>query len=294
MLNYHKKVIIIKGVLENVSGSVKLVRENDKVKAQVEFITKNANLNDLIWCLSGDSHAVIGETKDVYRYTFELGNGFTFLKGASFCVCDTKSDKILCYGEFGAPCLKKNSVVEYLNNINLKDIKYENKNSKSEYDDEVIATENYYQKEYEKLLLEQIDDVKNKHQEETSKEEIKEQSFSNEKDFSRIENYEYYRKIEDKLNAILNSHESVKNLNDLINGGEFVKINYDKNRCYFVGKIEEDKKPKYICYGVMGEYGKYPENFTENARFIPESEFNAEGLGYYFIFQNVHTGEIIL
>lgn len=293
MVEYCKRIIIVKAVAEMVRGSIKLERENGTVKAHVEFISKNVNLNGLTWCLSGDTHAVIGETKDAYRLSFELDSNFTFVKGASFSICDLKSEKILCYGEYGTPCLKENTVVKYLFNLNLKEIKSENEEIKGEYDDELIATENYYQKGYEELLLEQIDGIKNKNHKETPKKEIKKQPFSNEKGFGCIENYEYYRKIEDKLNLVLKSHEKAKSLNDLIEGGEFVRINYDKNRSYFVGKIEKDNKPKYICYGIMGMYGSYPENFTKNARFIPESEFNVEGVGYYFIFQNVHTGEVI-
>ncbi|MBO5888980.1 MAG: hypothetical protein J6Q58_02445 [Clostridia bacterium] len=293
MADYAKKVIIIKEVLEKVSGSVKLVKENGSVNAQVELVSKKVNLTDLIWCLSGDFNAVIGKTKDVYRFNFIVDSNFSFTNGASFCICDLKSKKMLCYGEFGRPCLNEYTVINYIYNIDLNDKKSEKEDIKSEYDDELIATENYYQNNYEELLFEQIDDVKNKHKEETSKEEIKKQPFSNEKGSCRVENYEYYNRIENKLNEILKNHESITSLNRIIEGGNFVKIKYDKNRSYFVGKIEENKKPKYICYGVSGEYGKYPNGFSSNAHFIPESEFNAEGIGYYFIFQCVHTGEII-
>ncbi len=294
MVNYCKRVIIIKSTTEKVSGSAKLINENGTIKASVELISKSVNLDGYFWCLSGDNHVVIGETIDVYRYTLELDSKFTFLNGASFCICDLKGKKILCYGEYGTPCLRKNTVIEYLSTINFKDKKPEIEEIKSEYDDELIATENYYNREYEELLLEQIDDVKNKHKEETSKKETKDQPFSNEKGTCRVENYEYYKKVEDKLNAILKNHESVFSLNELIDGGEFVKINYDNSRCYFVGKIVKNSKPKYICYGIKERYGNCPEEFIKNAHFIPESEFDYEGFGYYFIFQNVHTGEIIV
>ena len=165
MADYAKKVIIIKEVLEKVSGSVKLVKENGSVNAQVELVSKKVNLTDLIWCLSGDFNAVIGKTKDVYRFNFIVDSNFSFTNGASFCICDLKSKKMLCYGEFGRPCLNENTVINYIYNIDLNDKKSEKEDIKSEYDDELIATENYYQNNYEELLFEQIDDVKNKHKE---------------------------------------------------------------------------------------------------------------------------------
>ena len=99
--------------------------------------------------------------------------------------------------------------------------------------------------------------------------------------------------VREKLNKLLNSHEKITSLNDSVEGGSFVKINYDNYRSYIVGKIEKEGEIKYILYGVKGNFGALPENFHPSAKFIPESEFNLEGLGYYFIFQDGVTGEII-
>ena len=71
-----------------------------------------------------------------------------------------------------------------------------------------------------------------------------------------------------------------------------MKINYDENQSYYVGKIEEENRLKYVCYAVEGRFGVKEKEFEKKARFIPESPFELNGKGYYVIFENAETGEI--
>lgn len=278
MLDYLKRIIIVKekSSSRKVKGSVKIIRERGKVKLVANLIALDSNFNGYAWQLCGDNKTVLKNMENGLTIDMPLDDDFQFFKGASFSIFNKENNEIICYGEYGEPCLKENQI-----------------ENKIDYDDELIATENYYQRENEELLLKQIDGVENKNNEKIEEKEICLPPIFNETDFSRFQNGNYGEMVREKLNKLLNSHEKMTPLNDSVEGGSFVKINYDNYRSYIVGKIEKEGEIKYILYGVQGSFGVFPENFHPSAKFIPESDFNLEGLGYYFIFQDGVTGEII-
>ncbi len=286
MTDYLKKIIIVKekSTRRKVKGSVKIVKEKQKIQLFAELISTDVNFDGYAWQLSGEDKTIRGDMKNALRFDLPLGDDFHFFKGASFCVYNKADNDVLCYGEYGEPYLKEGELITTTENFQVSSVIY---------DDERIATENYYLKENEKLLFEQIEFAQNKNNEKIEKKEIEIPPFFNEKDFGGGENSRYYEKVYDKLEKLLNSHEKITPLNENVEGGNFVKINYDKYRSYIVGKIEKDGNIKYILYGVKGNYGVYPNNFHSNAKFIPESDFDLEGVGYYFIFQDALTGEVI-
>ncbi len=292
-MNYYKRVIIVKEKAPNlkIKGSVRLIKDGD-ITLDGDFIL-NGTLNGYLWCLSGDSESVVGTFDNVCKFTYKLDDNFTFYKGASFSIMDKINKKILCYGESGTPYVDEKSSSKFLEEKYFKGAKkIVDNSSKIEYDDYLIATENYYSKEDEKLLYQQTNRTQNFNKQEEPKKEVTIEPVSNETGFSDCEDFNYYKKVEEKLNDLIKTHEKSKKLSELL-GGEIVKINYDELKEYFVGKILKEGKPKYILYGIRGSYSTIPKNF-ENAHFIPESEFNLEGMGYYFIFQSVHTGEVII
>ncbi len=276
MTDYIKKIIIVKekSLRRKVKGSVKIIKEKRKINFHVELIADDVNFTNCGWKLIGEDKVVTGDMQNLLRFDYPLNDDFHFFKGASFCVYNKTDNDILCYGEYGTPFLEEN-VVE----------------NKTEYDDEIIASENYYQNE--KLLFNQTNFTKNENYEKEQEEEIPFKPFYDEKGFSDIENRFFSERVEKKLTDLFKNHEKIPTLNAVVEGGTFVKINYDDQKSYVVGKIEENNKIKYLLYGVKGCYGAKPEKFYDNAKFIPESEFDLEGEGYYFIFQDGNTGEII-
>lgn len=286
MVDYLKRIIIVKekSTHRKVKGSVKIVKEKSKVKFIAELISADVNFNNYAWQLCGEDKSFSGDMENALRFDVPLDDDFHFFKGGSFCIYNKENKDVLCYGEYGEPCLKESEIIKIAEN------KTENK---IEYDDEIIATENYYQKENEKLLYKQTYNFKNENNEKIEKKEIDFPPFCDEEDFGGFKNRNFAETVKDKINKLIEGHEKITSLNESVEGGSFVKINYDNYRSYIVGKIEDCGTIKYILYGVNGSFGVLPENFHPGAKFIPESEFELEGRGYYFIFQDGKTGEII-
>jgi hypothetical protein len=72
-----------------------------------------------------------------------------------------------------------------------------------------------------------------------------------------------------------------------------VRINYDGDNYYVVGLYLSDSQPKYICYGIPGEFKRKPEGrLKEISRWFPIDFDDKEGSGYWLIFQNPGDGTI--
>ena len=291
MNDYLKKVIILKlvdGSKNTPIGSVKLLRENGEVNMYVELL-KIADYRsiDLYWCVCGENKIAMGELPLAHSFKVKLDCDFLFLNSASFCVYSKCNLDVLAYGNYGENACDLSYIKSYLKTKNEK----ENNENSLCYDDELIANENYYNNDYEKLLHNQIFDFENCAEKENSKTQNASELFYNEACACSQKEYGYYERIKDKLDSLLSSSTPIKELNDIIDGGYFVKIPYDNTRHYAVGKITKNGSVKYVCYGVLGVYGEKP--FNEKSRFIPISLFSNCNSGYYIIFQNASTSEIV-
>lgn len=168
------------------------------------------------------------------------------------------------------------------------------------YDDEAVATENYYgypDVDADSLTVGEEDGQKSVYAGDTA-----ERTYSGEKetgeekeDFgdsfrARSGEPSYYEKIEKELGGIFGKFPEEKSLGQMVAGGRWAKVSYDGEKHYVVGVIEEDGKPRYVCFGVPGKYGKRPAEFTGYCSFIPISPFDLKGDGYWVIFQDAETG----
>ena len=69
---------------------------------------------------------------------------------------------------------------------------------------------------------------------------------------------------------------------------------FSRNKYYTVGVICDEKKPKYICYGVPAESrGEPPDALKGYCSFLPLSVFDLSGKGYWMMFQDAETGECV-
>jgi len=302
MYKYLKRVIILSG--ENfghkIKGSVKLIKDS-KVTFSVEFL-QNLNYNNCYYVIVGDNDIFCEEFSNKLNFTKCLDDNFSFEQGALFMLYKTSPFEVVCYGEYGAPLYDFIKTQEYakkqnIKNYNEKGTTAENcnqttANCSEKYDDECIATQNYYEVENNELLFNQTFFTQCETEKSQNEKETTKTPFFNEKESCRFQNYGYYEKIESKIKNLLNTHESYDKLNKIIPNGKFVKINYDENRIYLVGIIIV-ATVEYICYGVLGEYKNPPNNLKNYWFFIPNDSFNMAGMGHYIIFQNAFTGEII-
>lgn len=181
----------------------------------------------------------------------------------------------------------------------------------NEYDDEAVATQNFY------ALNDQIQDklnllkesgnarLRNENamfdepcKEKTQKGEQTTSSVQDETDFTfraeRSKRPPYYIKVKDELESVLKKFPPEKRLNAMFSDSRWVKINYSGEKYYVVGLVKENGVEKYICYGVPATYSlKPPKELDGVASFIPLSIFNLHGDGYWMMFQDAFNGSCI-
>lgn len=198
-------------------------------------------------------------------------------------------------------------------------VKNENDKIKAEpqcdYDDEAVATENYFS--FEKDELSDLKEIINENGEKENehvraedggavrhgeKEEKKggayrfigedaTESFSGEK---YSEDNPYYLSAKKELDETFEKFPEDFSLKTYFPDSKFVKINYSAGRFYLVGVIKENKREKYICYGVPEKYSeKAPPELEGYCTFIPLSVFDLQGDGYWMMFQDAITGECV-
>ncbi len=196
-----------------------------------------------------------------------------------------------------------------------------NDNQSRQYNDEAIATENYFLREnfYNDNIASTNFNMRNT-QEETT--QFKEDNYEllhkqtscdkangQKRTNSQTNNYnpprdetaesachiknamsEFYRTIKDKIEELFLKSQPIGSLSQLIPDSKWIKSTYKNNGYYVVGIIFANNIPQYIVYGVPGENTVKPKGFQKYAVFIPESFF-CLNKGYWCIFQNAQTGE---
>lgn len=178
------------------------------------------------------------------------------------------------------------------------------------YEDEVVATENYYRKEdVDPLRLTLIEDEQNLHSEtvgETApradppeREEADAQPDPDETDaFRRAQTktpgHGYYQTVRNELEGLFSKYPAEELLERSVEGSRFVKVNYAEGKYYTVGLIRLDGLPRYICYGVPGKYSLHPpKELAGYCSFLPLSLFDLKGDGYWMLYQDADTGDAV-
>ena len=179
------------------------------------------------------------------------------------------------------------------------------------YDDEAVATENYFDlddsinqklktiegKENERLLDE--NDLPNiKVEEETEKDQNCFDRFEDALLESPVGEYTedspYFLDAERELKEIFSKFPPEDSLLRAFPNSKWAKINYSKDKFYVVGLITENEKPKYICYGVPSEYSSTPPKELEDfCSFVPLPFLDKKGDGYWMMFQDAISGDCI-
>ncbi|MBR1983390.1 MAG: hypothetical protein IKA12_01750 [Clostridia bacterium] len=179
-----------------------------------------------------------------------------------------------------------------------------------QFDDEAVATENYYAiDEQINEKLKTLEEQNGRVQPEICNDDYKSQDFTqenkeifigsqiqDERDFSQkySKDFPYYNYAKRELEEIFNKFPIDLSLTKLFPDSTFVRINYSSDKYYVVGVIKENKKEKYICYGVPSPYSeKAPKELEGFCSFIPLSIFETKGDGYFMMFQDAITGECI-
>lgn len=180
------------------------------------------------------------------------------------------------------------------------------------YDDEAVATENYYALDreiYDKT--EQLRNFENEYVrfedglshygsgQKAHKSQGDDNGAQDEGNKCCGEKYSeqnpYYLSVRKELDDMFGKFPEESCLQKLFPGSRWAHINYSAEKYYVVGLVKEEGKEKYICYGIPAPYSETaPAELAPYCSFVPVSLFDMKGDGFWMMFQSAQTGECIL
>lgn len=175
------------------------------------------------------------------------------------------------------------------------------KEVKLDYDDEQIATENYYEIEAEQISKKSLKSTEKENEIETVLEvETSKPCNAEETPSLKDENgcvfegrkADFYEKKREEIEKLFSSRRRVEELEKLLPFSKWVKIDYDSFRHYIVGVI--GSAPDFICYGVPSIYTPTPPSrLCGGCVFLPLNPIRPQGEGYWLFYQDAKSGKIV-
>lgn len=171
------------------------------------------------------------------------------------------------------------------------------------YDDETLATENYYDKEKENNERFKNEEAgtyayaESGNQEQAEKERQNSATNGDAEDVRNpftTDSDGYYFAVKGEIDALFEKYPSDDSLKEVFAYSEWVRVRGEEGKAeYLIGVIYDDMKAKYICYALPAEdKERPPEELREICTFVPSSAFTDKE-GFFVIFQSCSTGECI-
>lgn len=299
---YTKNIAVIKGIKDgfsadggSLSGLIKAEKYGSELIAEVTYLNF-APLSEgrYVCALSDGLHTLVVENGRFEGETeLDTGGGFgalvCFVKGGVFPIASA-----VC-GNFHYAVLGLKSEVERLEN--LKTV-----SKAQEYEDEAIAEDNYFEyednegggavradKKEEKngFKLRQDEAAVGAFQKGPAGSDSLTPEYAA---FNGLAGGVFYEKMKDEIDNIFNTYPAEENLQRLIEGSRWAKIDYGDGKFYVFGVLYSGVNAEYICYGVpTGQSETPPESMKELASFIPLKEGERER-GFWIMYQDAKTG----
>lgn len=172
----------------------------------------------------------------------------------------------------------------------------------SVYDDEEMATENYYREDTQngQELLQKVGGDARAQSTDQSQGEKTRLDASENVDADDVRHpFEtdgdgYYRAVKTEIDELLQKYPADDTLKGAFSCSEWVRVQGEKGAPkYLVGVVWEEGKAKYICYALAAEDKNIPpEEISAVCTFVPVSPFEGSE-GFFVIFQSAATGECI-
>lgn len=315
-MSFEKKVVVLKQVSEGFSstdkplcGICRLETEDEITTAFLSFIGVAAATQGeyFLFILCGDGklfHLRLGRSPRSLTESFSpalyLDKGF----GAGLFFVKDEIPTLVAYRKtenFGKTVKEFKSAV-YESFIDGKKPKkseiFTRKDILKEYDDQAVATVNYYdQKErgkIESLSTENDAFIVGSPTEKTQNQKNSDTSENETGSYSGKSDAPYYLSVKKELDKIFAKFPEEPSLKKIIPESRWAKIHYSKEKYYVVGLVKEKDTEKYICYGVPSPYAETPPDPLKGCSyFVPKSIFKLKGDGFFIMFQDAVTGKCV-
>lgn len=326
-MNFQKKVLVLKQVIDGFSVSDKAVGGIARFERDSGITTFHLSLINLSAIECGGYFAAISFPSRPLQI-FDLGvrpltfnrvlESETSISSPTVALVFIKDDipSVIAYASDDKTSITdfKKSLAEKCLTDRQKKISLKKEPTREpspKYDDEALATENYFEKDKnfnQKISIAQkVNDerISNADACATSASQEKTRTDATRENFLQDEKLDDYRQDytaqstffsakRKEINELFESCESEPTLAKVIPDSRWVKVYYDKNKHYVVGVVKEKGKEKYICYGVPSKYSAYPPSeLASYCSFIPLSIFDLKGDGYWMMFQSAENGECV-
>ncbi len=177
----------------------------------------------------------------------------------------------------------------------------ERETSTSDYNDERLASDNYYkeQESGQELLQETIQNAHSQSatekQDEKTGIDVSENVYAENVLRPFATNPDgYYLSVKGEMDDLMEKYPKDDTLCGAFSCSEWVRVKGEENAPqYLVGVVYDDGKAKYICYALAAEdKDNPPAEIKDVCAFVPASPFE-ESKGFFVIFQSASSGECI-
>lgn len=315
-MGFYKKILVLKQTEErndiankDINGIVRVEKEDDTTTLSLSLLNCSFIANSNYFCsvLFNDNPLVLidlGKKPTSIIKVFYSLKPFTDFSVGIFLVDNTITPIAFSRTDNGEKLYHLKALTEEKINSELFD-------KKIEYNDEAVATEDYYsieEKIKEKVNI--IDEWDNAiKQDENTSGNIESQEnqetrsfgvdcFKDEEEFIQSQNYtdehSYYQSAKAELDELFLKFPLDTSLSQVLPQSKFCRIQYSSNKYYVVGIVFEQEKVKYICYGVPATHSSSPpKELKDFCSFLPRSLFSLQGEGFWVMFQDAITGKCI-
>lgn len=300
---YTKHIAVIKEIKDgfsadggSLSGLVKAEKYGSELSIEVTYLNFAPLTEGRYVCAVSDgvNTLIVENGKFEGSCALDADAGFgalvCYINGGVFPVASA-----VC-GNYGYAVLGIKAEVERLEN--LKTAPREEK-----YEDEAIAEDNYY--EYEDNESGGAVRADKTQEEDGGKVWKDEEAFSAFKEeqngiknkltpeypaFNALTGGIFYEKMKSEIENIFKTYPPEENLEALIEGSRWAKIDYGDGKFYVFGVLYSGGNAEYICYGVPTDQSKKPPESMKNlASFIPVRDGESQE-GFWIMYQDAKTG----
>ena len=338
-MNYVKKMCILRQARQGFSGDGKALSGLIKIEQYGKNLAIEVSVINFAPLVSGEYYCVIADCKGNTemlslrgKSLFNIISDIDISNGFCGVICYVKNDVVpVAYGINGGgsydwknilnaampPIFPKperlektkkaeTAVAERMEMDENEPTMYEvSEEISSIYDDETVATENYYQEEEKEkknereLLSQAHGNARAQSETENEREEAGAHTSENVDADDLRHPFEtdtdgYYRAVKGEIDELFKNYPRDETLVGAFSCSEWVRVKGEENAPqYLVGVIYNDGKAKYICYALFAENKDTPpEEIKDACTFVPFSAY-AEDKGFFVIFQSATTGECI-
>lgn len=324
-MNYVKKMCILRQLRQGFSGDGKALSGLIKVEQYGKNLAVEVSIINFAPLVSGEYYCLLsdgrGKTEMLAlrgKSIFNILSDIDISRGFCGIICYVKNDVIpVAYGINGNGSYDWRTIL----NATLPPIFPQNtppsqsvesaesegsfslaEETEKSYDDESVATENYYREEEKNGQIvpdEAGGDARLESPAENEKAQAGADLAQNDdaddvRHPFKTEGDGYYLAVRNEIDELMKSYPLDDTLKGAFSCSEWVRVKGEADSPqYLVGIVYDDGKAAYICYALAAEdKDNPPEEIKSVCTFVPTSPYD-EQQGFFVIYQSAATGECI-